>query len=154
MGCAVENTSKKKRIRSGKKTIKAENLKGRLIKYQSLRGIVGWNVQKEFGRVRPGPEDWLVYGLVLGPDRSGVPNLRVSVFDKDLLFDDRLGEAVTDVDGEFYILYRKSDFKDLFERQPDLYIKVMNRKGKILFTSEKAIRFKSDRVECFEIEIR
>jgi hypothetical protein len=150
----MENTSKKKRIRSGKKTIKAENIKGRLIKYQSLRGIAGWNAQKEFGRLRPGPEDWLVYGLVLGPGRTGMPNLRVSVFDKDLLFDDRLGEAVTDAHGEFYILYHKNDFKDLFERQPDLYIKVMNKKGKILFTSEKAIRWQSDHVECFEIEIR
>ena len=83
-----------------------------------------------------------------------MPGLRVSVFDKDLLFDDRLGETVTDSDGEFHVLYHQNDFKDLIERQPDLYIKVMNKTGRVLFTTEKAIRWQSDRVEYFEIEMR
>jgi hypothetical protein len=31
---------------------------------------------------------------------------------------------------------------------------VMNRKGKILFASEKSVRWQSNHVEYFEIEIR
>ena len=140
--------------RSIKKTNRAENLKGRLIRYESLQGIGEWSVKKKFGRLKPGPEDWLVCGRVLGPRGKGLPDLRVSVFDKDLLFDDRLGEAVTDADGQFNILYQTNDFKDLLESKPDLYLKVISEKGKLLFTSEKAIRWQSDRVEYFEIEIR
>ena len=83
-----------------------------------------------------------------------MPDLRVIVYDEDLLFDDRLGEAVTDTDGEFYILYHQNDFKDLLESQPDLYIRVTDKKGRVLFTTEKAVRWQSGRVEYFEIEIR
>jgi hypothetical protein len=136
------------------KTMKTEYRNGQLLRHVSLRGGVGWNANEKFSRIRLGPEDWLVYGRVLGPDGTGMPGLRVSVFDKDLLFDDRLGETGTDSDGEFYVLYHKNDFKDLIENQPDLYIKVMNKKGRILFNTEKGVRWQSNRVECFEIEIR
>ena len=149
-------TSIKKGLKaqSGIKTIEAEYQKGRLIRYESLPGIEGWKANKKFSRRRLEPEDWLVYGRISRPDGTGMPSLRVSVFDKDLLFDDRLGEAVTDSDGEFHVLYHKNDFKDLIEHQPDVYIKVMNKKGRILFNTEKAVRWQSNRVECFEIEIR
>jgi len=152
----MKNASKKQRFenRSGKKKLKPEHLKGRLIRYESLPGIVAWSSKQETIRLRPGPDDWLVTGRVVGPGGRGLPDLRISVFDKDLLFDDRLGESVTDANGEFYILYHTNDFEDLFDAQPDLYVKVMNEKGKMLFTSEKAVRWQSDRVEYFEIEIR
>jgi len=152
----MKNASKKQQVenRSGKKNLKPEHLKGRLIRYESLPGIVAWSSKQETSRLRPGPDDWLVIGRVVGPGGRGLPDLRVSVIDKDLLFDDRLGESVTDAKGEFYILYHTNDFEDLFDAQPDLYVKVMNEKGKMLFTSEKAVRWQSDRVEYFEIEIR
>jgi len=50
-------------------------------------GIVGWATKRSFGRIRPDPDDWLVYRRVLRPGGAGMPNLRVSVFDKDLLLD-------------------------------------------------------------------
>ena len=128
-------------------------LDGHLMKYESLRGDAAWNANEKFSRIRLGPGDWLVYGRVFRPGGTGIPDLRVSVYDKDLLFDDRLGETVTDSDGDFHVLYHKNDFKDLFENQPDLYIKVINKKGRVLFNTEKAVRWQSNRVEYFEIEI-
>jgi len=35
--------------------------------------------------------------------KKGIPNLRVEAWDKDLLFDDFLGESKTDKDGKFTI---------------------------------------------------
>jgi len=96
-----------------------------------------------------------VFGIAIFlPVYSFFLHVNLKFFDKDLLYDDWLGESVTDADGEFYILYHENDFKDLIERQPDLYLKVMNKKGKVLYTSEKAARWQSDRVEYFEIEMR
>ncbi len=112
------------------------------------------NTGHKFRRIRPRPGEWLVWGKVSGTDGVGIPNLRVNVYDKDLLFDDKLGETITDSDGEFYVRYHESNFKDLFESQPDIYVKVINKKGRILYTSERVVRWRSGRVEYFDIEIR
>ena len=41
----------------------------------------------------------------------GVPGLIVRAYDKDLLYDDMLGSAVTDANGGFGIRYREADFR-------------------------------------------
>ncbi len=51
----------------------------------------------------------------------GVPNLRIEGWDRDLFFDDKLGEGLTDAEGRFRIIYTEEDFRDLFERRPDMY---------------------------------
>jgi hypothetical protein len=52
------------------------------------------------------------------------------------------------------VLYWENDFKDLIKNLPDIYIKVMDNKGRVLFKSERAVFWRSDRLEYFEIEIR
>ncbi|MFC2076726.1 hypothetical protein ACFLT7_06560 [candidate division KSB1 bacterium] len=109
--------------------------------------------QRGATRSKPGPKDWYVHGRVTGSDGLGVPNLRVSIYDKDLLFDDRLGEVTTGPTGEFHCMYRSEDFKDLFQTKPDLYVKVLNQNNQVLYSSESAIRIKSERVERFDIKL-
>jgi hypothetical protein len=84
---------------------------------------------------------------------KGLSGLIVSLFDKDLFWDDRLGQTETDAAGNFSLVYRSEDFRDLLERKPDIYLKVLDQKGKTLSTSKKKVRFQAGRVEIINVEI-
>jgi class 3 adenylate cyclase len=78
----------------------------------------------------------------------------VRAFDKDLVFDDYLGEAVTDAAGRFEILFTDEQFADLFEQQPDVYLRVYDPSGsQELESTERAVRWNAGTVETFELEI-
>ncbi len=61
---------------------------------------------------------------VIHEEGTGRPleGLRVAAFDKDVVKDDFLGEAMTDAEGRFEIRFTDADFKDLLESQPDIYL--------------------------------
>jgi hypothetical protein len=91
-------------------------------------------------------------------EESGKPlaGLQVRAFDKDLLFDDKLGLAVTDAAGEFRINYSQLDFSSFLatEASPELYLRVYDATGKrLLWTSEKAIRKDPQVEERYDIKI-
>ncbi len=99
------------------------------------------------------PDVWVVRGQVVDEGSKGVSGLVVSLFDRDCVFDDRLGTTETDAEGNFSISYHTKDFRDLFEARPDLYIKVMDNQGNILYSSEEAVRYEAGRVEVFNITL-
>jgi hypothetical protein len=81
-------------------------------------------------------------------------NLIVRAFDKDLLFDDRLGYTTTDADGRFVIRYGPEQFKDLFENAPDLYLRIFDRDGiRMLLETIDAVRTDASTNEEFRIKI-
>jgi len=91
-------------------------------------------------------------------EESGRPiaGLHVRAFDKDLLFDDKLGVAVTDAEGKFRIDYSQLDFSSIFgtETSPELYVRVYDvNDKKLLYTSEKSIRKNVKVEEHSEIKI-
>jgi hypothetical protein len=91
-------------------------------------------------------------------EESGKPlaGLQVRAFDKDLLFDDKLGVAITDAAGAFRINYSELDFSSILgtETMPELYIRIFDATGKkLLFTSEKAIRKDPMVEERYDIKI-
>jgi hypothetical protein len=94
-----------------------------------------------------------IYGRVLhAGTHIGIPNLLVKAMDKDLFFDDLLGVAVTDQNGYFEIKYDKSDFRELFfDQQPDIYLVIMDKNGKVIFTSRETIIYNADTTEEFTI---
>jgi hypothetical protein len=87
---------------------------------------------------------------------SGKPlaGLRVRGYDKDWVFDDKLGETVTDAAGRFEISYTEVQFRDLEETLPDVYIRIYDPTGeRLLFSSEKAVRRNALVLERFDVEI-
>lgn len=99
------------------------------------------------------PNVWTVRGRVADKSGNGLNNLVVSLYDKDLLFDDLLGETKTDENGEFSFAYYTDDFRDLIEKRPDIYVKVLDEKGKTIYTSKKKLRYEAGRIEIVDITI-
>jgi len=53
------------------------------------------------------------------------PGLRIEVWDRDMLYDDCVGKTITDEEGKFELVFRETDFADLFlEEHLHLYFKI------------------------------
>ncbi|MDD5093497.1 MAG: hypothetical protein PHV74_03835 [Dehalococcoidia bacterium] len=85
--------------------------------------------------------------------KRGIAGLAVIAFDKDLLFDDLLGKATTDGDGNFQLAYEGKAFNQFFDSRPDIYLKIETRAGKLLLTTQDAVRWQSGKDEHFVVEI-
>lgn len=83
-----------------------------------------------------------------------LPGLRVKAFDKDLVFDDVLGSAVSGHDGVFEITCELKDFREFLERKPDLYFKVY-RAGREapIHSTENAVLWNVGRFTGVAIEV-
>jgi hypothetical protein len=81
------------------------------------------------------------------------PDLLVRAFDRDLVFDDYLGTARTDVNGRFAIVFREELFSRLFETRPDIYLQIFDAAGDKVASSENSVRWNAGTLEKFEIEI-
>ena len=86
--------------------------------------------------------DYEVFGRVVeAKSGRGVPGVVVSAYDKDPVFDDFLGEALSTVTGDFRIVYDESRFKSVFDRKPDIYVKAKTLAGQELLDAKGATRF-------------
>jgi hypothetical protein len=83
----------------------------------------------------------------------GLPNIKVSAFDLDRKYDDRLGATRTDALGYFRIEYTAEDFKDLGDKTPETYIEVLGDDGELLFTSAKSFIQKSGKCEYIAAKV-
>jgi hypothetical protein len=101
---------------------------------------------------QPG-DTWVVTGRVTDAKGEGLKDLIVSVYDRDFIFDDRLGQVGTDPNGYYTLSYRTEDFRDLIERKPDIYLKVVDQQQNPLYTSEDAVRFEAGHVETINVQI-
>jgi hypothetical protein len=101
---------------------------------------------------------------IIKEKESGKPlsGLLVCAFDKDLLRSDFLGKAKTGSDGKFKIEYDSKEFKDLMDKNPDIYLEIYRGKDadgfsqkriKPVFTTKKSIRYSASSSEKFYIEL-
>ncbi len=70
---------------------------------------------------------------------DGIQDLHVVLYDDDPVRDDFLGIGVTNADGAFSISFDKSKFSKFFERDPDLYFKVLDGGLELLSTKDQVI---------------
>lgn len=75
-------------------------------------------------------------------NKANVPlsNFRIEAWDKDLLFDDFVGESIIDSDGRFEISFTEARYKELFfDTKPDLYFKIYHEDRMIHSTEESVL---------------
>ena len=81
-------------------------------------------------------------------------NLVVRAFDRDLIFDDKIGYTNTDDDGRFEIHFGAERFRELFESRPDLYLRIYDRTGThLLHETTDAIRWNASKNEEYRVRI-
>jgi hypothetical protein len=81
-------------------------------------------------------------------------NLVVRAFDRDLIFDDKIGYTNTDDDGRFEIRFGVERFRELFESRPDLYLRIYDRAGvRLLHETTDAIHWNASKNERFRVRI-
>ncbi|RZN14304.1 MAG: hypothetical protein EF812_05830 [Methanosarcinales archaeon] len=86
--------------------------------------------------------------------KLGVPGLLVEALDKDYKYDDQLGSAITDKDGNFEIKYEGKNFKDSYlDKQPDIYLRIKRPDGTVIHTTEDKVRYRAGATEEFVVNI-
>ncbi len=105
------------------------------------------------GGKKAGTPIWIVRGRVT--EKGGAPavGMIVTIWDKDLFFDDRLGQAETNERGEYELRYTTEDFRDFFERKPDVYVRVTDRSGKRRAQTKDIYRPEAGTVEIIDITL-
>lgn len=89
-------------------------------------------------------------------EETGRPlaDLIVRAFDRDLIFDDKVGYAATDEDGRFEIRFNRSDFRDVGESRPDLYLRIFDPSGvREIHQTTDAIRWNASPTERYRLRV-
>lgn len=94
-----------------------------------------------------------ITGRISTDDDQGVYGLTVVAYDKDLLFDDRLGKAVTGEDGTFRLFFGQSDFSDIFEARPDVFIEIFDCTGARIASTENTVKWQAGKEQKIDASV-
>jgi hypothetical protein len=85
---------------------------------------------------------YIIAARVVDQDTGqGIPGLKIEAWDKDILFDDPLGKATTQMDGSFKIQIAADTIQGLFkEKKPNLYFKVFDGKGQRIADTKEDVQ--------------
>lgn len=101
-----------------------------------------------------GFSDWLLTGKVADSRGKGVANLKVRVFNRALTSEDALGEAETNADGIYRIVFTKKQFGDFIEKHPELYLIVEDAAGNKLFDGKRETRTRAGHIELIDVRLK
>ncbi|MBU2597965.1 MAG: hypothetical protein KKC53_02105 [Actinobacteria bacterium] len=111
--------------------------------------------EKEFEKIEEERSEFKIYGKIIEKETgNGISNLIVKAVDKDLIYNDILGEVITDKNGNFEIKYSEEDFKEFFlDKEPDIYLTIKNPGGEVIYTTETRVIYDALETEEFVIKI-
>ena len=100
-------------------------------------------------------KEFRIFGVIQEAETGrALANLVIRAFDRDLLFDDKLGYTNTDEGGRFEIRFGMARFRDLFESKPDIYLRIFDQDGiRLIHETTDAIRWNASKNEQYEIRI-
>jgi hypothetical protein len=106
-----------------------------------------------FGNENTDTDSFLIFGVIEEAESSRpLSNLIVRAFDRDIVFDDKLGFTNTDADGRFEIRYYTEQFRDLWEARPDIYLRIYDSSGtRLLHETTHEIRWNASRNEYYRL---
>lgn len=70
-----------------------------------------------------------------------------------LLLDDLFGEVVSGENGDFQLTYKGRAFQEIFDRRPDIYLRIKTQNGRIVHTTQNNVRCEAGKEEHFIVEI-
>lgn len=92
-------------------------------------------------------EHHTIHGRLINTAKKSLSNLRIEAWDKDLFFDDFVGETTSNKDGSFQLSFTEARFKELFfDRRPDLYFKIF-AEGKLIGSTEDTVLWNLDKAD-------
>jgi len=95
-----------------------------------------------------------VHGRITNHEGRPLEGLLVYAYDRDVAFDDDLGSARSDGNGEFSIQFTEVAYRDVAETRPDVYLRIVDPKTHAeLVSTRRATRWNAHADEHFEITI-
>jgi hypothetical protein len=95
--------------------------------YESLRKITANNNNLVIEVDLP-PEQFSVSGYVVKPDRTPLEGMMVNAYDKGLGKEIPLGDCLSNEDGFYRIIYKRSQLSDKEKERADLFVRVFENK--------------------------
>jgi hypothetical protein len=104
---------------------------------------------------RDDPNEFRIFGVVEEAETGRpLPNLVVRAFDRDPIFDDKIGYTNTNDDGRFGIRFGPERFRDLVELRPDIYLRIYDRTGvRLIHETTDAIRWNASPNEEYRVQV-
>lgn len=99
------------------------------------------------------PHEWIANGQVRDEEGKPLKGVRVRIFDKDRKYDDLLATETTGDLGEFRAVYHDRDFHEPGEEMPELFVRVEDAEGRLLFASKAPVRPAGGRTQFFDLVI-
>jgi hypothetical protein len=92
-------------------------------------------------------------GRIVDESGAGLTGVRVRAFDLERKHEYLLRETRTDMMGYYRLEYDESDFKDLADKKPEMYIEVLDEEGQQVHTSTKSFIHKAGEVWVIDVTL-
>jgi hypothetical protein len=96
---------------------------------------------------------FIVAGRIVDESGAGLTGVRVRAFDLERKHEDLLRETRTDMMGYYRLEYDESDFKDLADKNVEIYIEVLDKEGQQIHTSTESFIHKVGEVEVIDVTL-